>query len=100
GVVVEGGWDGFERCDQGGYGPLEASDFFSDGLSARPPVPGTIPRGGLRDDEGYFTGKEASQFVSEFPASAYRATYERAPQKFERPYDEVEPAELRRAVLE
>jgi mono/diheme cytochrome c family protein len=99
-LVVQAGCDRLDMYDQPRYEPLEASDFFSDGLSARPPVPGTIPRGGLRDDEAYFTGKEASQFVSEFPAAAYRAMYERTPQKFDRPYDEIEPAELRRAVLE
>ena len=37
----------------------QASDFFADGLSARPHVEGTIARGELRDDEPLYTGKEA-----------------------------------------
>ncbi len=35
----------------------EASEFFADGAAMRTPVAGTIPRGFLRDDEAYFTGK-------------------------------------------
>ena len=38
--------------------PYRASTFFSDGLSARPPVPGTIPRGYLKSDAEFFTGKK------------------------------------------
>ena len=34
------------------------TSFFSDGLSARPPVEGTIPRGYLRSDTEFFTGKK------------------------------------------
>lgn len=34
------------------------TSFFGDGLSARPPVEGTIPRGYLRSDTEFFTGKK------------------------------------------
>ena len=37
--------------------PLESSDFFDDGRSARPPVPGTVARGQLRLDDHLYTGK-------------------------------------------
>ena len=36
--------------DQPKYSALEASSFFSDNASARPPVAGTVARGELRDD--------------------------------------------------
>lgn len=38
--------------------------FFGDGLSARPPVEGTVPRGYLRLDSAYFTGKKTSSLSS------------------------------------
>ncbi|HEY0385067.1 MAG TPA: hypothetical protein VGC64_03615, partial [Pyrinomonadaceae bacterium] len=34
-----------------------ASNFFKDGLSSRPLVEGTVPRGFLRDDVELYTGK-------------------------------------------
>ncbi len=36
--------------------PLRESDFFADGRASRPLLPGTIPRGELRDDTYYYTG--------------------------------------------
>jgi mono/diheme cytochrome c family protein len=99
-LVIHAGCDRLDMYDQPRYEPLEESDFFNDGLSARPLVPGTIPRGGLRDDDAYFTGKEAGRLVSEFPAAVYRATYDRDPQQFGKAFDEVEPAELRRALMQ
>jgi mono/diheme cytochrome c family protein len=41
--------------------PYRSSSFFSDGLSARQPVEGTIPRGFLKLDTEYFTGKKAGR---------------------------------------
>ena len=38
--------------------PYRGTSFFGDGLSARPPVQGTIPRGFLRSDKALFTGKK------------------------------------------
>jgi mono/diheme cytochrome c family protein len=43
--------------DQPRYIAYRASTTFSDGASARPLVEGTIPRGWLRADELYYTGK-------------------------------------------
>jgi hypothetical protein len=36
--------------------PQEKSVFFEDGLGMRAPVPGTVPRGWLRDSAEYYTG--------------------------------------------
>jgi mono/diheme cytochrome c family protein len=44
--------------DQPKMKPFRTSTFFSDGLSARPPVEGTVPRGFLRTDTALFTGKK------------------------------------------
>jgi mono/diheme cytochrome c family protein len=42
---------------QPSYKPLDPSDFFPDGRSARPLVKGTVARGHLRTDLPLFTGK-------------------------------------------
>ena len=39
------------------YVPEDASTFFSDGRSERPPVEGTVARGQLRTDELLYTGR-------------------------------------------
>jgi len=41
--------------------PFRSSTFFEDGLSSRPPVEGTVPRGFLNADTEYFTGKKAGR---------------------------------------
>jgi hypothetical protein len=53
--------------DQPKYSALEASTFFPDGSSARPPVPGTVARGDLRDDALLYTGKEGEEQATVFP---------------------------------
>lgn len=45
--------------DQPKMKPLRGSTFFSDGLSSRQPIAGTVPRGYLREDTERFTGKKA-----------------------------------------
>jgi mono/diheme cytochrome c family protein len=45
--------------DQPKMKPFRASNFFADKLSSRPPVEGTVPRGFLRADVEYFTGKKS-----------------------------------------
>jgi mono/diheme cytochrome c family protein len=99
-VVLLAGCDRLDMYDQPRYEPLEASDFFSDGLSARQPVEGTIPRGGLRNDEPFYTGKEEGKLVSQIPEAAFRAIHGRDPRHFNRPYDDTSQSELRRALLE
>lgn len=44
--------------DQPKMKPYRSSSFFSDGLSSRPPVEGTIARGFLKTDTELFTGKK------------------------------------------
>ncbi|MFN2454986.1 MAG: cytochrome c [Pyrinomonadaceae bacterium] len=47
----------YDMQDQPKYIALRESTFFKDGVSARPLEKGTIPRGFLRDDTYFWTGK-------------------------------------------
>ncbi len=40
--------------------PFRATTFFQDGISSRPPVAGTVPRGYLKADKEFFTGKKST----------------------------------------
>lgn len=48
-----------QMANQPSYYPLKPSEFFKDGRSARPLVPGTIARGRLRENDLFFTGRAA-----------------------------------------
>ena len=50
--------------DQPKMKPYRASVFFKDGLSSRPLVEGTVPRGFLKTDTEFFTGKKAGKATS------------------------------------
>jgi mono/diheme cytochrome c family protein len=45
--------------DQPKAKPYRSSSFFKDGLSSRPLVEGTVPRGWLRTDAEFYTGKKS-----------------------------------------
>jgi mono/diheme cytochrome c family protein len=91
-------------AEQPSYGPLRPSEFFPDGRSARPPVPGTVARGRLRDDDAFFTGRVEAEspaagagagaavgpglslaggrYVHEFPFPMTEAVLKRGQQRF------------------
>ena len=46
--------------DQPKMKPYRGTSFFGDGTSMRQPIEGTIPRGQLRSDIEYYTGKKAN----------------------------------------
>lgn len=58
GVCLLGGACRRDMQDQPKMKPYRSTTFFGDGLSSRPPVAGTIPRGYLRSDKEYYTGKK------------------------------------------
>jgi mono/diheme cytochrome c family protein len=63
--------------------PQTASKFFYDGSSMRQPVPGTIPVGGLQDDDAFYTGKGPDgQFVPTIPVPVDEALLERGRQRY------------------
>jgi hypothetical protein len=47
--------------------PLRPSSFFADGRSERPLLEGTVARGHLNADTGFYTGKVDDKFVETFP---------------------------------
>lgn len=93
------GCDRLDMYDQPRYKPLAASNFFADGLSARPRVDGTVARGELRDDEPFYTGRTGRLPVSQVPQAAYRALQENQLRPIDHPPDEAESVELRLALL-
>ena len=99
-VLLLCGCDRLDMYDQARYDPLEKSRFYSDGLSVRQPVEGTIARGHLRDDDAYFTGKSSGKEVAEIPDAAYRMLHEQNPKRFSSSYQETPASELRRALLD
>ncbi len=46
-----------KMAEQPSYRPMEPCDFFADGRSERPAVPGTVARGHLHTDVALFTGR-------------------------------------------
>ena len=53
--------------DQPSHTALEASVFFADGRSSRPPVAGTVARGGLTEDDHLHRGRIGDKFAPSFP---------------------------------
>jgi len=69
--------------DQPKVRPQTASTFFYDGASMRPPVPGTVPIGGLKEDAAFFTGKGPDdQFIATIPVTVDEALVERGRQRY------------------
>ena len=63
--------------------PQTASRFFFDGSAMRQPVPGTVPIGGLKEDDAFFTGKGPDgQFVATSPVTVDDAVVERGRQRY------------------
>ena len=61
--------------DQPKMKPFRSSTFFRDGLSARPPIEGTVARGLLKEDTEFFTGKRAGKSAAT-PANVSAASAE------------------------
>jgi hypothetical protein len=64
------------------YLPYEATEFFGDGRSERPPVSGTVARGHLHLDELLYTGKENGVLADKFPFPITRADLERGRERY------------------
>ena len=68
--------------DQPRYEALEASEFFTDGQSARPAVPGTVARAQLHEDEGLYTGRVQGRLLADLPVELSRDLLERGRERF------------------
>lgn len=64
------------------YRPLRPSTLFADGSSARPLVEGTVARGTLNADEGFFTGKIGGTPVTDMPFQITEADLNRGQERF------------------
>lgn len=70
--------------EQSRYDPQSKSQFFADSATMRPLVPGTVPRGGLKNDPVYYTGKnEAGELVSENPITINMVTLKRGQKEYD-----------------
>ncbi|MFB6280193.1 MAG: cytochrome c [Salinibacter sp.] len=66
------------------FGPQEANPFFEDNAAMRTPVPGTVPRGELRNNSVLYEGRtEAGDYVEEVPIAVNRAVLERGKDRYE-----------------
>ncbi len=62
----------------------EANPFFEDGAAMRRPVPGTVPRGELRDSSALYRGRTAEgDYVEQIPIAVNRKVLERGQDQYE-----------------
>jgi mono/diheme cytochrome c family protein len=71
-----------KMANQPRYDPLEKSDFFADGMSARPRVAHTVARGELSTDPFFDTGKINDAVADGFPFAVTRQVIDRGKQRF------------------
>jgi mono/diheme cytochrome c family protein len=71
-----------KMANQPRYDPLESSDFFADGMSARPRIPGTVARGDLSDNPFLDTGKINGVDGDGFPFPVTKQVIERGHERF------------------
>ena len=67
---------------QPSYRPLVQSDFFPDGMSARPRIPGTVARGELVNNPFMMTGKLNGADGDGFPMPVTEAMVNRGQERF------------------
>jgi mono/diheme cytochrome c family protein len=71
-----------KMSNQPKYDPLEPSDFFADGMSARPRIPGTVARGELPLEGFLVTGKIGAAEGDGFPFPVTTAVMDRGQERF------------------
>jgi len=71
-----------KMANQPKYDPYEPSDFFADGMSARPRVPGTVARGELAADSFLVTGKINGADGDGYPFAITTAVMDRGQERF------------------
>lgn len=68
--------------DQPKYSAFEKTAFFTDGSSARTPIPGTVARGELRDDQVLYSGKQNDESATAFPIAVDERVMTRGQDRF------------------
>jgi len=64
------------------YQPEEASPIFADGRAMRPLVEGTVAQGELREDDGYYRGKQGDTFLAKVPVDVDEKLIRRGEDRF------------------
>ena len=72
-----------KMANQAKYDPLEPSDFFADGMSARPRIAGTVARGEALADSYVETGKSGGQDGDGFPFPVTAELMNRGHERFD-----------------
>jgi mono/diheme cytochrome c family protein len=72
-----------KMANQAKYDPLEPSDFFADGMSARPRLAGTVARGEANVDPYFATGKVGGQDGDGFPFAVTADVMNRGHERFD-----------------
>jgi cytochrome c5 len=71
-----------KMANQPRYDSLEPSNFFADGMSARPRIPGTVARGELSSNAVIETGRVNGALIDGFPMPVTMAVVNRGEQRF------------------
>jgi mono/diheme cytochrome c family protein len=71
-----------KMANQPRYDPLEPSDFFADGMAARPRIPGTVARGELSNNPFLDTGKIGGADGDGFPFPVTAEVLDRGQERF------------------
>ena len=71
-----------KMANQARYDPLEASDFFDDGMASRPRVAGTVARGEISGNPFFDTGKVNGQVSDGFPMPVTLDVVNRGQERF------------------
>lgn len=69
--------------DQPSYTALEASSFFPDGRSSRPPMAGTVARGHLDEDAHLIRGRIGDKFATTFPFEVTMTVMKRGRERYD-----------------
>jgi mono/diheme cytochrome c family protein len=75
--------------DQPRMKPFRESTFFRDSLSGRQPIEGTVPRGFLRSDTAYYTGKRTATPEAQQVTGTSNNAYPNAVESFPFPVTEA-----------
>ncbi|HEX8169327.1 MAG TPA: cytochrome c [Thermoanaerobaculia bacterium] len=72
-----------KMSNQPRYDPLESSDFFADGMAARPRIAGTVARGEAGGNPFFETGKMGAQVGDGFPMPVTAELIQRGHTRFD-----------------
>lgn len=68
--------------DQPKIQPWEPSEFFDDGRGVRPPIPGTIPFGYLKENEHLYKGIQNGKLATTFPMPVTKELLQRGQERY------------------